>query len=78
MAQPAGKRSTMSLYANINDPYSHRVRIVLAEKGISAEVIEVSPTDLPEGLFNTTLMALFLLLLIAISCFTKQILLPNI
>lgn len=52
MAQPAGKRSTMSLYANINDPYSHRVRIVLAEKGISAEIIEVSPTDLPEGLLQ--------------------------
>ena len=49
MAQPAGKRSTMSLYANTNDPYSHRVRIVLAEKGISAEIIEVSPTELPEG-----------------------------
>ena len=49
MAQPAGKRSTMCLYANINDPYSHRVRIVLAEKGISAEIIEVSPTELPEG-----------------------------
>lgn len=52
MAQPAGKRSTMSLYANINDPYSHRVRIVLAEKGISAEIIDVSPTDLPEGLLQ--------------------------
>jgi RNA polymerase-associated protein len=52
MAQPAGKRSTMSLYANTNDPYSHRVRIVLAEKGISAEIIEVSPTELPEGLLQ--------------------------
>lgn len=52
MAQPAGKRSTMCLYANINDPYSHRVRIVLAEKGISAEIIEVSPTELPEGLLQ--------------------------
>lgn len=52
MAQPAGKRSTMSLYANTNDPYSHRVRIVLAEKGISAEIIEVSSTELPEGLLQ--------------------------
>lgn len=51
MAQPAGKRSTMSLYAS-NDLYSHRVRIVLAEKGISAELIEVSPSELPESLLQ--------------------------
>lgn len=52
MAQPAGKRSTMSLYANINDPYSHRVRIVLAEKGINAEIIEVPSAELPENLLQ--------------------------
>ncbi|EDP46048.1 glutathione S-transferase N-terminal domain-containing protein [Rickettsiella grylli] len=52
MAQPAGKRSTMCLYANINDPYSHRVRIVLAEKGINAEMIEVPSTELPESLLQ--------------------------
>lgn len=48
MAQPAGKRSTMTLYTNNDDPYSHRVRIVLAEKGINADIIEISPPELPE------------------------------
>jgi stringent starvation protein A len=41
MAQPAGKRSTMSLYITSNDPYSHRIRIVLAEKGINAEIVDI-------------------------------------
>ncbi|MDQ8040007.1 MAG: glutathione S-transferase N-terminal domain-containing protein [Rickettsiella sp.] len=48
MAQPAGKRSTMSLYMSNDDPYSHRVRIVLAEKGISAEMFDISSPEILE------------------------------
>lgn len=33
------KRSTMALYSKADDPYSHRVRIVLAEKGVAVEII---------------------------------------
>lgn len=53
MALPANKRSVMTLYSGVNDLYSHRVRIVLAEKGINAEVIEITnPRDLPEDLLH--------------------------
>ena len=47
MAIVANKRSIMTLYSNPLDIYSHRVRIVLAEKGVSVEVIN---TDHPEKL----------------------------
>jgi stringent starvation protein A len=46
MAQPAGKRSTMSLYMSNSDPYSHRVKIVLAEKGINAEMLDIASPEL--------------------------------
>lgn len=35
------KRSSMALYAASDDPYSHRVRIVLAEKGLEVECINI-------------------------------------
>ncbi len=33
------RRATMALYSSQDDPYSQRVRIVLAEKGVSAEIV---------------------------------------
>lgn len=48
MAQPAGKRSTMTLYMSNDDPYCHRVRIVLAEKGISADMLDISSPEVLE------------------------------
>lgn len=33
------KRTIMSLYSDTDDVYSHQVRIVLAEKGVNAEII---------------------------------------
>jgi len=35
------KRSTMTLYTGATDPYSHRVRIVFAEKGIAVDILDV-------------------------------------
>lgn len=52
MALPANKRSVMTLYSGVNDPYSHRVRLVLAEKGINVDVIEVHPDEIPEDLLH--------------------------
>lgn len=52
MAIPANKRSVMTLYSGSNDPYSHRVRLILAEKGVSVDVIEVNPEELPEELLH--------------------------
>lgn len=49
MAVVANKRSVMTLYSSINDGYkgifSHRVRIGLAEKGVSVEVINMDGCD---------------------------------
>ena len=35
------KRTIMSLYSDIDDVYSHQVRIVLAEKGVNVEIFSV-------------------------------------
>lgn len=35
------KRSIMTLYSGALDPYSHQVRIVLAEKGVSVDIVNV-------------------------------------
>lgn len=35
------KRSVMTLYSGALDPYSHQVRIVLAEKGVAVDIIDV-------------------------------------
>lgn len=45
MAIVANKRSIMTLYSGALDIYSHRVRIVLAEKGVSVEVINTDVSD---------------------------------
>lgn len=44
------KRSAMTLYSGTSDIYSHRVRIVLAEKGVAVDVNYVDPNNLPEDL----------------------------
>lgn len=45
MAIVANKRSIMTLYSGALDIYSHRDRIVLAEKGVSVEVINTDVND---------------------------------
>ena len=45
MAVIANKRSIMTLYSGALDIFSHRVRIVLAEKGVSVEVINTDVSD---------------------------------
>ena len=52
MAVSSNRRSVMTLFARANDPHSHRVRIVLAEKGITYEVVEVDEDNLPEDLID--------------------------
>ena len=44
------KRSSMIFYSNPKDHYSHRVRIVLAEKGVTVEVYDTDPNNMPEDL----------------------------
>ena len=44
------KRSVMTLFSDARDHYSHRVRIVLAEKGVTVEVVDVDLKHKPEEL----------------------------
>ena len=44
------KRSSMTFFSDGQSHYSHRVRIVLAEKGVAVDVIDVDPDDKPEEL----------------------------
>jgi RNA polymerase-associated protein len=44
------KRSSMTFFSDPSDHYSHRVRIVLAEKGVAVDVLNVNPDNKPEDL----------------------------
>jgi len=46
------KRSVMTLFARAMCPESHRIRMVLTEKGIIHETINVDPGRLPEDLVD--------------------------
>jgi RNA polymerase-associated protein len=52
MAVIANRKSVMTLFSDSTDIYSHRVRLVLAEKGINVEIIYVDPTNPPEDLIE--------------------------
>jgi RNA polymerase-associated protein len=52
MAVIANRRSVMTLFSNATCPQSHRVRMVLAEKGITVEIVNVDPDNLPEDLID--------------------------
>ncbi|TDT37894.1 RNA polymerase-associated protein [Halospina denitrificans] len=44
------KRSSMTFFSDPQSHYSHRVRIVLAEKGVTVDVVNVDPSDPPSEL----------------------------
>lgn len=44
------KRSSMIFYSGTEDHLSHRVRIVLAEKGVAVDIVEVTDENHPEEL----------------------------
>ena len=46
----ATKRASMTLFSDPRDHYSHRVRMVLCEKGVSVDVVDVDPSQKPEDL----------------------------
>lgn len=52
MAVSANKRSTMALYSGTSCPHSHKVRIALAEKGVTADIIDVNLDKKPEELLS--------------------------
>lgn len=52
MGVVANRRSVMTLFSGDTDVYSHRVRIVLAEKGINVDIVPVEASNLPEDLID--------------------------
>jgi len=52
MAVVANRKSVMNLFTGVNDIFSHRVRIVLAEKGINFEAVDVDLAHPPEDLME--------------------------
>lgn len=46
------KRSVMTLYSGSADIHSHRVRIVLAEKGVSVDILSINLDEPPEDLVS--------------------------
>ena len=46
------KRTSMALFSDPSDHYCHRVRIVLAEKGISSEMIESSKDNIDQEILE--------------------------
>jgi RNA polymerase-associated protein len=52
MALVANRRSVMNLFSSTTCPQSHRVRMVLAEKGITVEILDVDVNQKPEDLID--------------------------
>lgn len=50
MALVANRRSVMTLFSSYNCVRCHRIRIILAEKDISVDIVNLEPHDLPEDL----------------------------
>jgi len=50
MALVANRRSVMTVFSSPTCSESHRCRIVLAEKDITVDVINIDPSDMPEDL----------------------------
>lgn len=52
MAVVSGRRSVMTLFSKPTDLWSHRTRLVLAEKSINIDIIDVDDGNLPEDLLD--------------------------
>ncbi len=52
MATIPNRRSVMTLFSRPTDIHSHRTRLVLAEKNINIEIVNVTGPELPEDLMD--------------------------
>ncbi len=52
MATSASRRGVMTLFSHPECPESHRTRIVLAEKELTADMVEVNPANPPEDFID--------------------------
>src|SRR5690554_1475756 len=55
MSVSANKRSSMAFFSDPSDQYCHRVRIVLAEKGVTVDIVNVEPDNHPQELAEDNL-----------------------
>lgn len=51
-AAVAPRRSVMTLFSDPESLYSHRVRLVLSEKSVSCDIVDVDPLNLPEDVID--------------------------
>jgi RNA polymerase-associated protein len=52
MAVVASKRSVMTMYSDAASPYSHRVRLVLAEKNITVDIVDTDPVKISDDIMD--------------------------
>ena len=52
MAVISNRRSVMTLFSKPTDSWSHRTRLVLAEKSINIDIVDVDDGNLPEDLLD--------------------------
>lgn len=52
MTAVATRRSVMTLFSDPQSLHSHRVRMVLAEKNVTCDVIDVDPLNLPDDVMD--------------------------
>lgn len=52
MAVNVRMRNTLTLFSSTNDVLCHRVRLVLAAKGVNYEMVSVDPQNPPEDLID--------------------------
>lgn len=52
MAVISNRRSAMTLFSKPNDCWSHRTRLVMAEKSINIDIVDVDEGTLPEDLLD--------------------------
>jgi len=52
MIASVSRRSVMGLYSDPRDIYSHRVRVVLAEKGVTVNIEDIDPDNVSDDLLE--------------------------
>ena len=52
MTVVSSRRATMTLFSDPVSIYSHRVRLVLTEKNVTCDIVDVDPLDPPEDVVD--------------------------
>ena len=52
MAVVTNRKSVMTMYSDARSPYSHRVRLVLAEKNITVDIVDTDPVSISDDIMD--------------------------